>query len=465
MWPDLLRAALAPATGSPVALHPILECWWILLFHLPLIAAATIAARRVLRSRSGLPLLRDAFLAGCILWRLETIALHLTGRVDRISVILLHLLLLAGAAILPRPQEEPEEPRRRDRVGWSLAGAAISLAIAGGIYRITQLPDPYDSLTYHLMLPARWIERGSLELLPTPFGDIALTYTPAAVEGFFLGLMLPGGSDLLARVGQLPFLLLGALLVTQLAAGSGDAPGACGRDDRRGRLSSAIAALIFLFLPELLIQGTGSMADVAACAWFLAAFQRLEGWRLGGMFLGSRYTSVVFTPLLLLPLLRRPGPRWRDWGILAAAALLTGAYPYLRNLILTGNPIYPLQVEIGGRVLLPGLFTHSATEASPFHVQGLEMAWRGLLLPAFGIAGLAWAGLGALAPWVARHARGRRLAATAAGMILLHFAVVPYDSNLRFLFPAWGLLSAAAAASLGARGWGFIPLGALGCAA
>ena len=100
--------------------------------------------------------------------------------------------------------------------GIALGSGLLVLALAAALFRVAMLPDPYDSLTYHLMLPAHWLEHQHLDLLPTTFGDIAPTYTPEAVEVFFLGLMLPTGSDILARIGQLPFLLVGLVTLARL---------------------------------------------------------------------------------------------------------------------------------------------------------------------------------------------------------------------------------------------------------
>ena len=64
----------------------------------------------------------------------------------------------------------------------------------------------YDSLSYHLFFPARWLQDHRLSIIPTPFSDVAQAYAPANGELFFLWLMLPFHGDLLARIGQLPVL-------------------------------------------------------------------------------------------------------------------------------------------------------------------------------------------------------------------------------------------------------------------
>jgi hypothetical protein len=74
--------------------------------------------------------------------------------------------------------------------------------------------------------------------------------------------------------------------------------------------------------------------------YFLFAAGLLAGGAIAG-----KYTELL-TPMLigvsLLPALigRRPGG-WLAVGVFASATIVTGVYPYLRNLVLLHNPIYP----------------------------------------------------------------------------------------------------------------------------
>lgn len=422
-------------------MHSILTCWVTLAFHAPLGIAAYLIAARCLSSEPGPRRWSDTFLCGFVLWRVEALLLHLTGNVDRISVLVAHGIMLAAVALLTRHRtaagSRVESPSRHS---IALGSGLLVLALTAALFRVAMLPDPYDSLTYHLMLPAHWLEHHQLDLLPTTFGDIAPTYTPEAVEVFFLGLMLPTGSDILARIGQLPFLLVAFVTLARLVPRT-PAP-----------WIPALAGLLFLAWPRVLIQGVGSMVDVAAAALFLAAFQRVFAWResgrvedlvfagaMGGLFLSSRFTGLVFAPLLLLPLIPAARGQWRAWVGFAIPLLVTGSYPYLRNYFMTGNPIYPLHVSIGDWTLFPGLFTSAAPLLTPFH-QG-PMALLDIALRELDWSCALWIGVGLLAPLMARRDAVVRWASAAALMLmLLHIFVVPYNTNLRLAFPAWGLL-------------------------
>ncbi len=428
--------------------------------HAPLAYAAWRLAGNWFGARSPAERARDAFLAACVIWHCEVLLLGVAGALGWLGVSLLHYMLLAAILLIERRMHTVVSPRSvldgaaaADKGGigrafaWAAVGAALFLAAGLALYRIAALPDPYDSLTYHLMLPARWLDAGRLEAVSTIFGDIAPTYTPAAVEEFFFGLMLPLGFDGLARIGQLPFLLAGAALVAALARGeTADAAPAA-------RARGIAAAAMYLFLPELLVQGTGSMVDVAAAAYFLGALHRLLRWRrsraprdaifagaLAGLVAASRFTGPVYLLGLVPFLCARPNRDWlRGIACFLGALAVTGAYPYVRNWLWTGNPLYPLEIELGGRTLFDGLFDSGALSASRYHIAGVHTALQ-FLTSAWGYTGIAAAATGAVLPFLTfGKLSPSRFAAPALLLFALHFFVVPYNANMRFLFPCWAL--------------------------
>lgn len=447
--------------------------------HLPLVLGCVRLARVWSTTTSG-RFCNTAVLLLTI-WRVEQLGLGIAGGLTGAAVFVLHIGVLITLLLISRRHSGVAAEPTRSESQWSsplsaIAGAVGSVLAAACLFRILALPDPYDSLTYHLELPARWLAGGGLELVPTYFGDLAPSYTPAAIEGTFAAFMLPSGSDSLARIGQLPFLALAAVSIYRLSG--------------RG-LIGGLAAAMFASLPEVFIQATGSMVDLASTAVFLAALDQLDQCRrsgrsgplllagaLTGLFVASRFTSLVFAPLLIPAIARalnsagvedasRADPahsRTVRAFLFAMAAFATGAYPYVRNWLLTGNPIFPAQVEIFGTVL-PGLFSREALLASRYHLADFEIA-RSLLWDRFGAAGLG-VFLGALATTSVALIRGWRRSPTAAtsrqprdhwiGMELailglvavgLHFVAIPYNANTRFLFVAWALLVCALGRSL-----------------
>lgn len=444
-----------------MTLDAVVAVWSTVVFHSPLVIASLWIARWLLPHHALAQRCADTLFVACILWRIEAIALGSMQSLHWPAIVLAHALILALVAWFVRGRSQrsaPSPPRVEPTAVARTAGGWLVLVGALAIYRTVFLADPYDSLTYHLMLPVHWLQTGGVGLLGTPFGDISPSYTPESVESVFLALMLPSGHDHLARIGQLPFLLAAAFAVFDLARRANPAAPAW---------TAAVGASAFLLLPDLLHQGTGSMADVACAAFFLGGSQMLLRYRespttgraalggaLAGMFVASRFPAVLGLPFLVLPWLVTTRSRRRDAVVFLAGVFVTGAYPYLRNWALTGNPVYPLDVTLLGQMHLPGLFSRDAMLNSVFHLEGHRLVEY---YTYYLRAGLGWFLVGAVAPiLVLRRRMLLPLGLSLAGILLAcaQLFLVPFNANGRFLFPAWGWLVTAATVSLSAHRWG-----------
>ena len=88
---------------------------------------------------------------------------------------------------------------------------------------------------------------------------------------------------------------------------------------------------------------------------------RLGAWRIGiaaGLFFATKYVALQTAPLVILVINApfRAHWKWREWIIaVATAALIAGPW-YLRNVFLTGNPLYPVPLNIAGVQIFKGLF-------------------------------------------------------------------------------------------------------------
>jgi hypothetical protein len=190
-----------------------------------------------------------------------------------------------------------------------------------------------------------------------------------------------------------------------------------------------------------------------------------------GLALGTKPTAVVFVPVLLLigalGVAFRPTSRLRRLRhliVLFAATLVPSSFWYGRNLWLSGNPLYPLQVSAFGRVWLSGWYESSEMSNSPYYLPVGD--WRALvdiLLAVFDprltplwLASLvgAWAlgrksalltetgatsGLSYL--WE-RRAEDRAVwlcAALAVINIALYWLLIPYRTQQRFMLQGVGL--------------------------
>jgi len=339
--------------------------------------------------------------------------------------------------------------------------AMIALPLLAFIVAVGLVQSPltlYDAVSYHLVFPARWLQDHRLSIVPTPFSDPAQAYQPGNGELFFLWLMLPFRGDLLARIGQLPFLLLGAASLYAIARRCGALAG-----------HAAYAPLFFLLARPVMEQAVGADVDLVCAATFLAAIHlglvaidsdAPRDWALWGvmlgLFAGSKYLALVYLPVLLvLPLWR--GPRLKAlWAIPGLAAF---ALPwYARNWIVAGSPIYPSSLKVLGLMVAHGAFAREAMNNSVFHVTspGLLPA---IVAHAFGAAtALVWlpAWLGGLVVVAARRRwwPGAYVATVPFAVLLLFWLAVPDNGDSRFLLPAVGVAMVPLTFSFGAdRRW------------
>ncbi len=284
-----------------------------------------------------------------------------------------HAMLFAGALRLA-PRAAPEPANEWGRLpSWvvGLLGALVTLAVA---FAIVQSPFTlYDSLSYHLFFPARWLQERALTIVPTPFSDPAQAYAPGNGELFLLWLMVPFHSDALARAGQLPFALLAAVTLYALARRLGAPP------------QHAIYPAGFLLLSRpLLEQAIGANVDLICAAMFLASLllgvvaverDRARDWLLCGvglgLYFGTKYLALIYLPALLL-VAAAGRPRWKmAWAL---PGMLAFAAPwYLRNWIVAGSPLYPAALTVAGATIAPGAFDRLAMFNTVFHVTEVRL--------------------------------------------------------------------------------------------
>ena len=368
------------------------------------------------------------------------VAGSLGARATALGLAVFCAAALARASRLAPPVSVSRDPWTPLEVGLAAALAVgLALRFHDGLHRATFL---YDTLSYHLHGPATWMHDGRLSIVPAVFGDPAPAYAPSNVELILFFLMAPLRSDYLAQAGQAPLAALACLAVVAAARESGA---------RRGpALASALALLL---VPELWQQSAAAMTDVGVTAFFVAALPFLV--RLGrgeraeavpdaaalglalGLAAGSKIVGLVYAlPIaaVALPLAARRSVKAALALALAGAA--AGGFWYARNLAVTGNPLYPLAVRVGGATLFPGLYDRATLRASEYHVAVGELVVLGRLLLEAGVGFAAGAALAL--------ARRPRWALLAGVLLALFWLVLPYQES-RFLFPLWGVAAVAMA--------------------
>ena len=258
-----------------------------------------------------------------------------------------------GCALLGAvAREKPVPPRHgaRRRPEWIAIGCVVFVCCFVGVLIRKQWilpPVANDPLTYHLPAAVEWMQSGRIGLYETWFYNPANTYSPLAGSAFVAWWMAPMQSEVLARFVQAPAVLLLLVAMIQFVRALGVSTTvaaliATGAVTSRPFISQAILAKDDLFVAAF-------FACTCAALTRVKLTDALGPWRLGialGMLLATKYTALLGLPLLILAIdaPARSGWRARDYVLAALCAFALAGPWYLRNAMLTGNPLYPVQL-------------------------------------------------------------------------------------------------------------------------
>lgn len=417
------------------------------------------------------------------------------GWIDLLPIsCLCGLTLLIGVVAMRRREESPPGtaaiagrvpvPRYFIRASYyvmlCIAVWAVLDSLLFGLLTPVQINS--DAPIYHLPFAMRWAADHQLGYVPTPFGEEGATYFPANGDLWLTWLTVTGKGATWAKAGQWPFVLVGGLALYRLARLTG------GRRD-----AAVVPAAVWMFLPLTLHQSSLANVDLIFAAFYFIALvfilQYREQSRRGrrsyfdlvmaalsaGCLLGTKSIGLIYSPMILAPLVwsicrkntqvanSRPEvtprltedvsfstpSRGRMWAlfVLATGVALPSMYWYARNLWWTGNPVYPLDVQVWGHRVLSGWYAPSAMRTTAYHCPVNQ--WPVLLMQLHSIAGPYFASLwvicllAGLIGTAAAAGQNRRelrlLAALALAHVAVYWWVVPYNTQARFLLPAFGL--------------------------
>jgi len=385
---------------KPINLRALIDVIANLLTWLAMMGVATAVGSRLTRRLEYHSLLeRIVFSAGLglIVFSLLTLGLGLLGSLYR--WLFWVLLVVGGLLLWP---EFRDLARTLRRVGWPRLRGAWAVFL--GFFVLATLllsasialtpPTNWDSLLYHLVGPERYLQAHRL----TFEFDNYLLFAPAFTEMLFmLGMGLKG--DILPRLVNFGYLLLTLGALGAFAARHWE------------RRLGLVAVALFLSFPTAVQISTRSYVDFAVAFYTFAAIYALVNWFsqqdhhagqaqvgfsgwswlvLAGLFSGasasSKYNGVmtllILGALLVWALLRRRLHARRFLlGVLMVAGLtLVVAAPwYIKNIVVTGNPIYPMAWggrgwnEIAARWLEP-----QGPQASLFDL--VVLPWRLIIL-------------------------------------------------------------------------------------
>ena len=304
-----------------------------------------------------------ALLLGLGTLSLLTFLVGLAGgyRLSGFLLLLGGCVLWSGGAFFPLFREAGRALRRRRR-GDDLPRLGILLAALLTIFHSLAPPTMRDELIAHLAFPKRFLEAGRIVELPFT----SFSYYPLGLDLLF-GMAMAFTSDIAARllhVGVALLALWGIYLVARRIM------------PRKG----ALWATFFLaHLPLVIYTAGKAYVDMGVLLYLAGALLALDGHFEGkggkgrmlalcGLFLGFgfgvKYNAMLFFPTFLFGLLwleaKRRSPRavLAEGGALLLPLLLACAPWMIRNLWLTGNPIFPFFNGLfHGRELMPGLVT------------------------------------------------------------------------------------------------------------
>jgi hypothetical protein len=293
------------------------------------------------------------------------------------------LVLLATSRIRPADGPAAEAPRgaSADRLAWGAALVVVGLAVAYAIAFLAEnrsvAVGDVDATGFHLPVVARWIQDQTLWKMNDFAPGWGFGEYPHTGNVLQLAVILPWHDDFLIRfVGPL-FWTLAALSVYALGAELG-AP----------RPAAAIFAALFVSVPTTSLVGLNhGQTDLVASFGFVAGAlfltrhartRRRAELVLAAVALGLSFGTKWYGPpeavaLILVwvaarGLLTRARAGWRpaigDGALVGGLVLLVGGIWMLRNGVLTGDPVFPRHVGVGGVTIFSG--THSASEPYDF---------------------------------------------------------------------------------------------------
>jgi hypothetical protein len=394
------------------------------------------------------------------------------GLLGPVPLLGLGALLLALAFRLGRARAVAAPPRALGELVDGATGPALAVGLAAAaIAAVVAALLPvwqWDALGYHLPFVNHLLERGRWSDVPHDVPYLG-TY-PHNVDLVFAAWRALLPDDRLVDAAQVPFGLVGALAAAALARHAG-----------AGRREALAAGALWLAAPACFLQMPTNYVDVACAALlllasaFLAAPARARTLLLAavaiGLFLGAKPSAPVPAAILCLVLgLRALGAGQRRVlvpAVLVVAAL--GLEVYLRNVIVHGNPVWPVIVKLGPWKL-PGLYDVSVLLGSGADVARLSgptpirlvKSWLAVGAPP--IFDMRYGGFGlpflVALPAAVAAAIARRSWVLSAILVAAVAAPDPSVARYTLALPAVALALAAAPWSR-AEGWARVAIGLL----
>ena len=308
-----------------------------------------------------------AGLLGLGLLGAATLPLGLPEGGFRIGIGLPIVVTIVGLIFLA--QDRSWLPKSKPEGAELLALLALGL---GGLFVLTGVLAPstsidWDSLAYHLAVPKLWNQAGKYEFI----SFIHHSNFPFAIDNLFIwGLQFGGEAG--AKAFSFCLFVFGAFAIFGIAS------------DFYGRAAGWWAAVTFSTMPVVLwlagtayidvangtFAGLGILLAARACTAVSAKpYAVAAAWTLG-FAAGSKYTGIQTILVVGLCILGFSVAKrtWRKELILIPILAAVIASPwYIRNIVQTGNPVYPFFYSVlGGKNWSPFAATIYSNEQQTF---------------------------------------------------------------------------------------------------
>jgi hypothetical protein len=250
----------------------------------------------------------------------------------------------------------------------------------------------WDALWYHLPIVGYIMQDGAIrDIANHSFINQWINMFPKNIELLFLWNIIFLDSDLLVDLTQLAFTIIGIVSVYSISMKLAI-----------NRKYALYGSLLFFFTPIMILQSTTNYVDIAIAVLFLVAVnfvishrsepqscnktegglkeQRMYALCLAGLatgiLLGSKSSGPLFVGVLSAVIIVRE-VRERAVSFKALTinqnavlsksmkmymlyfvipVLLLGSYWYMKNWIVNGNPVYPMQISLFGTTIFKGLY-------------------------------------------------------------------------------------------------------------
>lgn len=219
----------------------------------------------------------------------------------------------------------------------------IATILLGYLWHATPPPWMRDSLTYHLALAKQYAMTGTY--MDTDF--VVFAYFPQGWQSILTILHEPSSGELLINPRYLSVAIVG-----------GTAIGIFGwlKSTIKSDIWAMTGSILYLLTPSILEFGTSCYVQpwlTAVCLWLILAISSKRSSLYIGMIVGvacSLKYSALILPILIGGILYTQHRKLSPIPILKfiGGISLFGSIFYIRNILDTGNPVFPMMYELFG---------------------------------------------------------------------------------------------------------------------